>query len=1237
MKKLILFSIIMLFSISIVHATGFGNASDGNYTCTGTCYLDVNRVYNFDNFNITTGATLTTSSPNGSVLYILVKNNAEIHGTIDVSNVAQPGMFTDTFTYNGESYSAPSVKYGGCGLAYNTLSSCGTTANSANKGFGGGGKGALWSNGFGGATASGNGVAGGTPFGSAGGGPGASGSNAVNSYQNGNDATGYSAGGSGTIAYYLDASYGFTWSIGAGSGGGSYGAAGGNGAVQINRGGSWPAYSCNFVAGAGGGAGGLAGRTGYNFVIKAKTLNLSNGKIYTRGGNGGNGGNGGQSVSHHSPDCVGAGDGLTTGGGASGGAGGPGNAGSIKIYASYLVDSTGFLTNTSGGVAGEPGQVLYSGSWQDPTAGHAEATTGNSGTVTYYNLSTAMNISPFLSYTGDTLNCSFFINTSITSQIDVNLFWKRNGTTEKSVFYTNTAKNTWVTTTGSNSLVTSNSSLYTCEIDVSMGGYFVTSDTTTHAVIQYISPTPNNNASVNVNNGTVNVLPIGVYVKTLNGSTEIPYIVPNITINLYNGSYSNLSRNTSGTNVSVYYINYTDMVNGNYYYNITGYPLSLRRITFRLCNNVPDDQYVLIYSGTSLSASWNITDPTKNYCWYMTATDGRVNYTTTKTSFNITYMDWDIGYSSPITNFTIRPNASAGTFYPVGQTDAIGIFNLTNYETVPINVSVRMSKGLTRQIDVYFMSMYSGYCYQESCNVSNQMGTDGSCTLNYTGTISYNSSMLNTITPLTDGDWTQQWNTCTYGSPGWNTGDIFINYTKPVGVRVSNTSFWMIRESGYPGTVQNKNLTIPTSCMNASANKLMLKLNGDFGPVRAYYYCNNLTDWVLLSNDNPYFTLCEEAMIWDMDPTIGNLATGNLKNTALIKSVPADVPRTYRINTYNDSTTSKTVNFTSNYTDVAGYLYVPKYLNTSTNISFNVTGSYGSTYCYQESANTTNQSGTDTQNCSLVYTGTNTWNGDGSITIVYKKPVNSTPDTKWQVKHGYGGEVFTNVSLPLSCWNYSATNITLQIWGVFGLSATTSWASCYNGSWVVLSNATSPYATGYSLTSPDGYLYWIDGNWSSSSYWHSTVGEARYNGAGKPYFFEEGMYWGIAKYTNNTWIKIGNVSNSQIWNYSSATIFNSSQRVNVNATSDILSYLSTCTGDIYNMCNMPIYVYASNISRISVFNISVNMTSLPVSGTIADTPVAIVPPSTTMYLWTKAVYNYSILGATYNFIWTGAK
>lgn len=165
-------------------------------------------------------------------------------------------------------------------------------------------------------------------------------------------------------------------------------------------------------------------------------------------------------------------------------------------------------------------------------------------------------------------------------------------------------------------------------------------------------------------------------------------------------------------------------------------------------------------------------------------------------------------------------------------------------------------------------------------------------------------------------------------------------------------------------------------------------------------------------------------------------------------------------------------------------------------------GSANASYCYQESANTTNKTGKD-GSCGLDYNGTyaytgtcwagytcnHYWGGGESmkaswlttvpVNTTYVKPLNSIDGSLWQI------EDFAkyNLSIVSDCWNYNSTHLILQ-----GKSTSTSTSMgwlyadwyCWHGSWHQL--AAHSASGNLTMVIREEAMYWnIDqaANWSS--------------------------------------------------------------------------------------------------------------------------------------------------------------
>lgn len=231
----------------------YGDGSDGVLNVTsGTVNLQLNRKYQFTDVTIASGATLSTNSTTGAVLYICATGTVTINGSINLVGKVNPGQYSWSTTIDGTTFTSPSTANGGAGGAY-----VNQTIAPQGQGFGGGGGAVSFAT-----AAGGNGGAGGPNGGSG----GQSRSLTVGTNQDVGQ-TGYSGGTSAGGAGGVKASWirssgnltGNTFSGNSGAGGSAYGQNGANataGSTWYTGGtGGWVA---EYSAGGGGGAGGVA-------------------------------------------------------------------------------------------------------------------------------------------------------------------------------------------------------------------------------------------------------------------------------------------------------------------------------------------------------------------------------------------------------------------------------------------------------------------------------------------------------------------------------------------------------------------------------------------------------------------------------------------------------------------------------------------------------------------------------------------------------------------------------------------------------------------------------------------------------------------------------------------------------------------------------------------------------------------------------------------------------------------
>lgn len=361
----------------------FGDGSDGDLVFTtstksygnlilnqdyqvagNTLYLYTNRVYQFNNFELGSGTTLTTTNTTGVAMWIEVLNNATISGLVNLSNIHSTGDTGEVWNIYGGSIYYPGVASGGSGGAggyancSDGYSGTGGATSSQGLGFGGGGSG-------GGSCArystigssSGSGGAGGTggfsidsgdyaqvlaPFSSSTG-------------QNGTNSGGGS--GAGSLASVNGADYIWTYS----GGNSQYGSPGADPIHSPSS--SLLGNPMVFARGGGGGNGGNTGKPGFHFYLASNIINFT-GVINTSATSGQNGGNG-----YPNAEALGGGSTLLmaiASGGSGGAGGGAGaNAGNISfVYTSISDSGTKIMNKGLGGAGGSATNGATFGTWK---------------------------------------------------------------------------------------------------------------------------------------------------------------------------------------------------------------------------------------------------------------------------------------------------------------------------------------------------------------------------------------------------------------------------------------------------------------------------------------------------------------------------------------------------------------------------------------------------------------------------------------------------------------------------------------------------------------------------------------------------------------------------------------------------------------------------------------------------------------------------------------------------------
>lgn len=207
-----------------------------------------------------------------------------------------------------------------------------------------------------------------------------------------------------------------------------------------------------------------------------------------------------------------------------------------------------------------------------------------------------------------------------------------------------------------------------------------------------------------------------------------------------------------------------------------------------------------------------------------------------------------------------------------------------------------------------------------------------------------------------------------------------------------------------------------------------------------------------------------------------------------------------------------------------GYLLTPKNTNPWNGLT---TGTGENYWCYQESANSVNQTGID-GNCGLNYSGSYSYPGtgpgapsEGYVQINYTKPATALSTSKWQVKHG---DLTTyNITIPTDCWNAYPNSLVFRLVSHISYFGGTAYSKpqCYNGATWEDIGATSSGTTNQLNSTTVTYIPTrvYDGNWlnyyawvyfSSAGYWGYGFTEHTPSGnINKPNLYEEAMWWNM--------------------------------------------------------------------------------------------------------------------------------
>jgi surface protein len=349
------------------------------------------------------------------------------------------------------------------------------------------------------------------------------------------------------------------------------------------------------------------------------------------------------------------------------------------------------------------------------------------------------------------------------------------------------------------------------------------------------------------------------------------------------------------------------------------------------------------------------------------------------------------------------------------------------------------------------------------------------------------------------------------------------NFTSDGGCSVSGTCPWThTNATNFVLTTTNANFC------NSTPSTTLTTINCTTSDSTTY---NCLHNSIPLGATTYHFT-CNGTAGWSNDTTFNLSRTDIAVSDSVSPASPASYGSTVTFSANASSSYNiSSLTFTINGTQYPVYSYSP--------------------YCYQESANISNQTGID--NCNgMDYTGTYSTpneNIDGAISkqIFYKVPSGATNNSIWTIKYGSDTSV-KYYNIPAGCWN--GVNLTFNFASRATSSPTRIYAGCINASsgakyQIQETTETVWHPSGCNVVCSNEV--W-DGNWSTSCGWTFTDCAQNWwtdTGSTKGILYEEAMNWSMNP--------VNLTSRSVVLTPSSGTYFynwtaNDTQNVNISTT-----------------------------------------------------------------------------------------
>jgi len=164
-------------------------------------------------------------------------------------------------------------------------------------------------------------------------------------------------------------------------------------------------------------------------------------------------------------------------------------------------------------------------------------------------------------------------------------------------------------------------------------------------------------------------------------------------------------------------------------------------------------------------------------------------------------------------------------------------------------------------------SVNASICYQESLNVTNQTGIDGSCGLNYTGKHTFTNGAGGLLpSQYIDGDWSSS------ASAGGRSIVFTTFYKIPSQNFTGITTEFKWKDSAGAGTIRTLNITVNQSCVDyAISSKNLTLVYSMYSTMSVACYNSSTTTVTMYSLSgayNRYPDFFEQAVRWNITDVV---------------------------------------------------------------------------------------------------------------------------------------------------------------------------------------------------------------------------------------------------------------------------------------------------------------------------------------------------------------------------------